>query len=226
MTEDEWLSSAAPEVMLQSQRDDITERQIRLFAVACCRRIWSLMADERSRKAVELAERFADGRANRRERKAAADAALAARRVVEYGPDWGLFNAAFAACLAVSYSARDAAIMNIAGDTTNAAGYAVELYGISSKAAEHAAQAALVRDILGNPFRPIRFDPAWLEWRVGGVGKLAQAIYDERRFADLPILADALEDAGCTNADILSHCRQPGEHVRGCWVIDLLLGKA
>jgi hypothetical protein len=66
----------------------------------------------------------------------------------------------------------------------------------------------------------------WLSWNDGIVPKLAQAIYDDRVFDRLPILADALEEAGCTNADILNHCRQPGEHVRGCWVVDLLLGKS
>jgi hypothetical protein len=68
-------------------------------------------------------------------------------------------------------------------------------------------------------------DSAWLAWRDGTIPKLAQSIYDRRQFADLPILADALEDAGCDNADLLRHCREPGEHVRGCWVVDLLLGK-
>lgn len=86
--------------------------------------------------------------------------------------------------------------------------------------------AVRVRDIFGNPFRlPPTLSPAWLQWNDGTVGRIAQAIYDEGRFEDLPILADALEDAGCDNADILAHCRQPGEHVRGCWVVDVLLGK-
>jgi hypothetical protein len=83
--------------------------------------------------------------------------------------------------------------------------------------------ATLLRDIFGNPFRPVSFDPAW---RMGNVLSLAQAIYDERAFERLPILADALEDAGCTNADVLGHCRGGGEHVRGCWVVDLVLGKS
>jgi hypothetical protein len=87
-------------------------------------------------------------------------------------------------------------------------------------------QAELLRDLFGNPFRPLNLDPSWLSWRDGTIPKLAEAIYDERAFDRLPILADALEDAGCTNEDILTHCRQPGEHVRGCWVVDLLLGKA
>jgi hypothetical protein len=87
-------------------------------------------------------------------------------------------------------------------------------------------QCSLLRDIFGNPFRPVAIDPAWLKWNDATIPRQAQAIYDERRFADLPILADALEEAGCTNADILEHCRGPGPHVRGCWVVDAMLGKA
>lgn len=80
----------------------------------------------------------------------------------------------------------------------------------------------LLRDIFGNPFRPVTLDPAW---RTTNVVALAQAIYDERAFERMPILADALEEAGCTNGEMLNHCREPGEHVRGCWVVDMLLEK-
>ena len=69
-------------------------------------------------------------------------------------------------------------------------------------------------------------NPAWLRWNDGAIPRIAQAIYDERRFADLPILADALEEAGCTSGDILEHCRRPGPHVRGCWVVDLVLDRS
>jgi hypothetical protein len=86
-------------------------------------------------------------------------------------------------------------------------------------------QAPLIRDILGNPFRPITIDPVWTAWNDQTVPRIAQAIYADRTFDHLPILADALEDAGCSDADILAHCRGPGPHVRGCWVVDLLLGK-
>ncbi|MBL8793270.1 MAG: hypothetical protein JNM56_05145 [Planctomycetia bacterium] len=79
-----------------------------------------------------------------------------------------------------------------------------------------------LRDVFGNPFQPMTVDPAW---RTSTVSSLAQAIYHERAFDRLPILGDALEDTGCDNADILNHCRQPGDHVRGCWCVDLLLGK-
>ncbi len=83
----------------------------------------------------------------------------------------------------------------------------------------------LLRCIIGNPFRRVSLNHAWLQWNDGTVRKMAQAIYDDRAFDRLPILADALEEAGCNEPAILEHCRQPGEHVRGCWVVDLLLGK-
>jgi hypothetical protein len=86
-------------------------------------------------------------------------------------------------------------------------------------------QAGLIRCIFGNPFRPATVDPCWLTWNAGMVVQLAEMIYKERRFGDLPILADALEEAGCADEDILCHCRAPDEHVRGCWVVDLVLGK-
>jgi hypothetical protein len=76
--------------------------------------------------------------------------------------------------------------------------------------------------LFGNLFRPAPFDPVWL---TPDVAALAQAIYDERRFADLSILGDALEEAGCTNEAMLRHCRDGGEHARGCWVVDLILAK-
>jgi hypothetical protein len=92
--------------------------------------------------------------------------------------------------------------------------------------AESAAQALLLKDIFGNPFRPVIVDPAWLTWHDALLVSMAQQMYESRDFRDMPVLADALEEAGCTNQDILDHCRQPDEHVRGCWVIDALLGKS
>jgi hypothetical protein len=86
-------------------------------------------------------------------------------------------------------------------------------------------KVALLRCIFGNPFRPPTIATAWLAWNNATIPRLAQEIYDSRAFERLPIVADALEEAGCTNADILNHCRQPGPHARGCWVVDLILGK-
>ncbi|AWM41892.1 hypothetical protein GobsT_69870 [Gemmata obscuriglobus] len=84
------------------------------------------------------------------------------------------------------------------------------------------ALALLVRDIVGNPFRPVTFAPSW---RSDTALSLAQGMYESRDFSATPILADALQDAGCDNDDVLNHCRGPGPHVRGCWVVDLVLGK-
>jgi hypothetical protein len=83
----------------------------------------------------------------------------------------------------------------------------------------------VVREIFGNPFRPVAANPAWLDHAGGTVGRLARSIYESRQFADLPILADALEDAGCTSAALLDHFREPGQHVRGCWALDSVLCK-
>ena len=90
-------------------------------------------------------------------------------------------------------------------------------------AAESAAHCQIIRDIFGNPFRPVVADPAWFTPKVV---VLATSIYSDRAFDRMPILADALEEAGCVNADVLLHCRSEGPHVRGYWVVDLVLGKA
>jgi hypothetical protein len=85
-------------------------------------------------------------------------------------------------------------------------------------------QATLIRDIFGNPFRPVAFSPSW---RTDTALSLAQQMYESRDFGAMPILADALQDAGCDNEDVLSHCRAgKATHVRGCWVVDLVLDKA
>ncbi|WP_439621038.1 hypothetical protein [Gemmata sp.] len=87
---------------------------------------------------------------------------------------------------------------------------------------ERSSHAELIRDIFGNPLRPVAFAP---KWRTSTAVALAQGMYESRDFGAMPILADALQDAGCGSADVLDHCRGPGPHVRGCWVVDLVLGK-
>jgi hypothetical protein len=226
MNEAEWLVCADLDRMLEFLRGGVSDRKMRLFACACCRRAWDLLTDARSRHAVETAERYAEGLATERERVAARGDALGAtaRRLgsAAWAPYWAtsrraaesVWNAAAAAAggRVRAGGARPGRI-NDAG-VWNALG-----------AAEAKEQARLVRDVFGNPFRPVVLDPTLVTWRDGAVRKMAQTIHDERRFGDLPILADALEDAGCVNIDVLAHCRAGGEHVRGCWVIDLLLGK-
>jgi hypothetical protein len=192
-----------------------TERKSRLFTVAVCRRVWHLLPDERSRKAVEVANRYADGEATTTELTAAHEAAYdvaaarAERRIAKR-------DAPQRAAWAVS----------AASDPANLAeGVAWEAAGSVGRVREHDAQSDLLRCIFGNPVRPVSLDLSWLTWHDGLIVSMARQMYDSRDFADMPVLADALEEAGCTNQDILGHCREPGPHARGCWVVDAILGK-
>ena len=230
MTELEWLASTDPAPMLAYLRGRASDRKLRLFAVACCQRVWQLLTDGRSRQAVEVAERYADGLAGEEElRLAVVGASTVAERGVAASDlvvDESVASAAFAALNSTlpAEKAADYVTANAASAVYHAATAPGRLPAVA-RSAERAAQAALLRDIFGNPFRPAPADPAWLAWNDGVVPRLAQAVYDERAFDRLPVLADALEDAGCTDEQILRHCRAPGEHVRGCWVVDLVLGK-
>jgi hypothetical protein len=237
MDEAEWLACTDPKPMLEFLRGKVSDRKLRLFAVACCRRIWPLLTDERSRRGVEVAERYVDGLASEEEgaiaSKEAGAAAAAACKIVSgtvsgggvYAyPDHDIGWFAASEVAKVSdygrFRTADVVAASAAEGTACASGTAD---------AEAAIQVAFLHDIFGNPFRPITLDPAW---RTPTVTALAQAAYEERHLPAgtlvpdrLAVLADALEDAGCDNTDILSHLRGPGPHVRGCWVIDLLLGK-
>jgi hypothetical protein len=218
MTEAEWLAATDPRWLLEHLGRKAHSRKLRLFAVACCRRAWEQIQDETCRRAVEVAERYADRQASNQEREqvSRAVAARCAPRVSTF------LNLTYHVVRGTRYTFVMAYIAAaranwIVTGSPGSEGPATE--------AESVAQCHLLRDIYGNPFRPVALDPAWLAWNGGTVRKLAQAVYDERAFERLPVLADALEEAGCTNAAALSHCRQPAEHVRGCWVVDLLLGK-
>jgi hypothetical protein len=224
MTETEWLACSDPNEMLGvlHLHGRLSERKARLFACACCRRVWDELKDDRSRKAVIVTERFADGMATEEELEIASGAACAA-----WDTDGGMSD-----CLdrPLPYSA---AAFNVAippgwwgAAPAFVAPYKIILEAARDKEVEGAKQCVILRDIFGNPFRPLANDPRRIRWNGATILKLARVVYDEHRFGDLPILADALEEAGCTDAAILDHCRQPGEHVRGCWVVDLILGKA
>lgn len=228
-TERAWQQSTMPSSLLLTLKGKRLPRRRRLFAVACCRRWLQEMLDPESRHAVEVAERYVDGLADRDELEAAYRTAqeVAVRRLMpchtaaesNSGELWSVWRLSHVAQLTCAPSGiEDAAIELLKR--------AVHLGSVHENQ-EKRVQSGYIRDIFGNPFRPPpAIEPSWLYWNDGIVPKLAQAIYDDRAFDRLPILADALEEAGCTNADMLNHCRQPGEHVRGCWVVDLLLGKS
>ncbi len=196
MTEAEWLESDDVRGMLVDLEREGPQRKLHLFACACFRRVWPQIADQRVRAAIEVVERFVDKKASREELLAARTGDHAALDVAQES-GW---YAAWYGCESTMYIAVN-------------------------KKAERKEQAKLLRDILGNPFRPASLASYPLSWHGDLIVSIARQIYENRYFVDMPILADALEEAGCTNDDILNHCRQPGEHVRGCWVIDLLLGK-
>ena len=241
MTEAEWLTCPDPEVMLKFLPGRPNERKLRLFACACARRVWSFMTERCSRDAVIAAEQFADGLGDRHTldnaRKAIrADFRNRQRCKVRQRAWIETANAERAEARAASWAgAWDTARETLRADAHAAAcrtAYAAAItyssvWGKKANRVEEAArQVSILRDMFDNPFRTISVNSLWLGWNDNTVPRLAQAIYEQRAFDRLPILADALEEAGCTNADILNHCRQPGEHVRGCWVVDLMLGKS
>jgi hypothetical protein len=208
MTEAEWLVCTDPMKMLRFIWRRATNRKIRLFQCVWCHRMPYPLTDLRSRKAIETGERYAEGLVNEEERQAAWEAA---QRVVENAVAEQQFE-----------QAAGAADARRCVETTKYRIVRVE----NPESVWQPEQCNILRELLGPlPFRAILFNPDWLAWQSGVVLKLAQAIYDERAFDRLPILGDALEESGCTDADILNHCRRPGEHVRGCWVVDLILGK-
>jgi hypothetical protein len=210
MTEAEWRACSTVDRMLEYVPYTVSKRKWTLLAAAFCRRIWPLLTHERSRQAVDTAERWADGLVGSRELNRAGKAA--APYVIQPGAETLAASAAHMTALRGKDNARIAA--SCAAGATEAAGGSADV--------ERKHQCAIIRDILGYPYRTITIDHSSLSLTVTS---LAEAIYTDRAFDRLPILADALEDAGCTNADILEHCRGPGPHVRGCWVVDLLLAK-
>lgn len=231
MNEAEWLICTEPHPMLAhlQQRSGVRalRRKMRLFICACRRLGWDLSTTTDERVAVEVGERFADGRATHAERDSVR---WNLRHLQRRSPNVPQMLAILACETDHRLRAQQAAACLVQAWTEAALGpNAHERQGSEWKQwqAKHRRSICYyLRDMFGNPFRTISVDSRWVEWNDRIVPRLAQAIYDEYAFDRLPILADALEEAGCTDADILNHCRQPGEHVRGCWVIDLILGKS
>jgi hypothetical protein len=253
VTEQEWNACADPQRMLHHLQYApvgvggrlrgtgdggprlVSDRKLRLFAAACCRQVWPLLTDDvpcpghngleccqttlcpscdgsgrvnRSRRAVEVAERYADGEATEAEVFAAGDAA---NDVDEQRGRWNV----------PAWAAAAVCVRNANDMFTSVTG---------SCGVPPVTQAALLRCIVGNPFRllpPLRAHDLGrgCPWLTPPVLAVARAIYDARDFENLPVLADALEEAGCQDANLLGHLRGPGPHARGCWVVDLLTGR-
>jgi hypothetical protein len=190
----------------------VSPRKLRLFLCACCRRIWPEIEKDAHRQSVEIGESFADGLVSDDVRKAAHE--LAKRTI-------GAGHSCCVPCTAETLTAKF-----VRNDAKNAAGPRYKLGSLEKDLAftrpNQVHNHLLMRDVFGDTLRPVGFDPAW---RTSTALALAGQMYERRDFGAMPILADALQDAGCDNEDILSHCRGPVPHVRGCWVVDLVLGK-
>jgi hypothetical protein len=220
MTECEWLRSTDPEPMLEYLRRWACERKTRLVACATAREVWHLLTDPRSRTAVYIAEQFADDRVAYPNLTAAFNAAYEVWKEIplRLSRRHGKWVKSQAGSRAAKEAAHLACIA--ANPELN---LRMGRYGPwRGNARERYALANHLRDIFGNPFQTPVLNAICRQWNGGTVPKFAQAIYDDATFADLPILADALEDAGCTDANILDHCRSAERHTRGCWVVDLL----
>lgn len=243
MTEEEWLRCLDPDRLWcwhpdSGKNPERIARKVRLFAVACCRRMWNLLHDVRLTLGIEIAERFAEGVATQEELQASCDNLFTEEGI------------GFTMLLSVPQGAYEAVGWTVLADrelwfpeAVSAASWVraalvgdeplpveeQERQRLSRWVAEERTQGQLLHCIFGNPFRPVTIEFAW---QTPTVHALATAAYENRILpggtlepARLAVLADALEEAGCVNADMMNHCRQPGMHVWGCWVLDLLLGR-
>jgi hypothetical protein len=246
MTKEEFNSCLDPTPMLHwlQSNGKLSERKARLFGVACCRRAWALLTDPRSKNAVEIAEQFADRLVTVEE--LAQSLGLAWRAYHDFEKAWvhsptlvadeGL-HACMMAAEAVGWITNDydprlpqviegrsriELVLPVVVEAARLARRAIGGQGQGVEWTEQAAQADLLRDIFGNPFRPLAIDPSLLTPQIVG---LATTIYNDRAFDLMPALGAALSDAGCLDTSILEHCANEGPHCRGCWVHDFLLNR-
>ncbi len=225
MTEDDWLHSTDPRVMLENLDGSASARKVRLFFCAWAREVWHAVKDERSKEAVLAAEKFAD------------DALALAGLIEAYSGAqqvWRGVRADYGGRHGKRLKSRrgTGAVKRAAGVARDAANpflnvrTALLAIGWGEKAARKVRLCEILRDLFLNPFvQPPLVEPGWLTWQNATVVGIAKTVYEEGRFDELPVLGDALEDAGCQNVEMLSHCRGPGPHARGCRVVDLILGK-
>jgi hypothetical protein len=223
MEEEDWLTSNDPGTMIRFLvRRGLDDRKARLLACACCRLIWDLLPDFRSQWAVEMAERYADGQASEvelaRARRDAIRAVGGSQSQAGWAAYWATNKIASGPLWQVFAAASGAMSRQGVGEVTYDQGKAWD----ASQAEGNRDQARLIREVVGNPFRPAVSQAAWQTWNQGLLPAMARAIYADQSFEQMPILGDALEEAGCDDPLWLDHCRHPARHVRGCWLLDAL----
>lgn len=228
MNETEWLAIPDVRPLLAFLGDRASDRKLRLFGVICCQVLTEVL-DDRGRTALTMAESFAEGLCGPEELEAARQTANLA--FCEYDDSTPRGENGFCGWESAAHAVENLCHFERLGEILG--GACIEAACVwadtqprivmrAMRRLELLKQSRVFRDIFGNPFRPVAFDP---RWRTSDVVGLARAIYDDRAFERMPILADALMDAGCENEEIIGHCRGDAPHVRGCWVVDLVLGK-
>jgi hypothetical protein len=213
MDELQWLSRHDPHAMLNFIASRTSPRKLLLFACACARRILFASGDEQRQEIIALVERFAD------------DPGCAAEWPARPERQYDLDKHSVAELFLLAPVLRPpllAAQVAINVRIQKSAGHPRPKY-IRHRERRH--QCQFLREIFGNPFRPVTWDWSLLGLHQQRVRNMAQVIYDENRFDELPFRGDALEEAGCVDAQMLGHCRNRIPHVRGCWVLDLLVEK-
>jgi hypothetical protein len=241
MTQQEWLMSTRADDLLRFIEPNTSDRKLHYYAIACARRITLLLPHPASLEGIDLLERFVEGKASEEELLRVSYHVEGAAFCFDYVDYTGsptarkwiqevgqiprskleeLINDPQLASAEPREILKSAAYMVDADVSPTPFARRASDWAQSARSPFHS--VPLLRDIFGNPFRPVAFEP---EWRSDTAVSLAKHIYEARDFAQMPILADALQDAGCDNTDILSHCRDPQQtHVRGCWVVDMILG--
>jgi hypothetical protein len=209
MIEQKWLTTDDYTEMMRFLGERMSKRKRLLFGCATARLVWHRLRKRCNRQAIEITERHADDLATRKEM-------AAAYQNLKWEP--AMWSEWHIVALTDGLPYRDPSAEEMARLQTTTE----ERLPLATRTMQW---ADALRDLVHNPFRPLRFDPAWRTTNDRAVLHLAQTIYDERRWEDLPLLADALEDAGCNESEVLVHCRQPGSHFRGCWLVDLVLGR-
>ena len=222
MTESEWQATTSPFAMCAVPAVTENKRKTRLFGVACCRRLGRWFHAPQLNEAVSAAEAHADGALGLTELEKWNTAAVEAHRTAPKPPGGSGFTPEWQACYAVINTTHYDEHINPARLSMTVWRTAEQEGATPDETQKWLCD--LLRDIFGNPFRPVNFAP---EWRTNTTVALARQMYESRDFSAMPILADALQDAGCDSDDILTHCRDPQQvHVRGCWVVDSVLGKS
>jgi hypothetical protein len=230
VNEHDWLLATSPFELVQYVRGKASDRKLRLFACACVRHRWELLRYATPRQAAELAERFAEGAASlgdveplRQQADISAGNAPEFERLAYRAAAATLAEGASEAAMQVCELIRDQFVFEEANAAMSREDEVRVIFEAQTIA--HRALVRLAHEVFGNPFRKVTIEPAWLHAADGAALALARWIDEERRYEELPYLADALTDAGCTEEALLRHLRERGGHVRGCWALDAVLGR-